>query len=147
MREARAAGINDARTAAATSTPAAPATGTAPGSRTSGMKLPTERASRTPADRSRDDPDPADRRPFPQDPRQQVARRGADGQPDPELSGARADRKRQHARDADDRDHQRDGGEPAEHERVETVRREHLRADVFERCRLLHRLVRATGRG
>ena len=71
----------------------------------------------------------------------------SDGQPDAELARAAADRKRQHARHADHRDRQRDRREAAEHERVQPIRREHFRADVFERGRALHRLIRGHVRG
>jgi len=53
----------------------------------------------------------------------------------------RADRKRQHARDANHRDRQRYRGEYAKHDRVQPIRREHFGADISERGRVLDGLI------
>src|SRR6266513_1051447 len=65
----------------------------------------------------------------------------SDCQADTELTCPPTDRKCQHGGDADHGDRQGDGGEAAEHQRVQPVWREHLGADVFERRRALDRLV------
>jgi len=59
----------------------------------------------------------------------------------PEFARPRADRKRQHACDANQRNRQRDSSEHTEHQGVQTVRREHLRADVFESGSVLNGLI------
>ena len=65
----------------------------------------------------------------------------ADRSPDDaELAGPRADREREHAGHADDRDRQRDTREPAEHQRVQPIRREHFGTHVVKGRRALHRL-------
>ena len=142
-REARAAGISDAMTAAPIRTAAAPSTGSAPGS----CDVLEEARRRRARARSRPTapatmPIAAITTPSDEHARQQVPRRGADRQPDAELARARAHRERQHAGDADDGDQQRDAGESGEHERVQPLRRQHLGAHVLERRGALDRLVR-----
>ena len=141
-RDARAAGISDATTAAPMSTAAAPSTGSAPGSCTFSTNARRHARERVAARRAGDDPDRGDQRALRQDARQQVPRRRADRQPHAELARARAHRERQHARHADDGDQQRDAGESGEHEGVQPLRRQHFRAHVLERRGALHRLVR-----
>ena len=58
---------------------------------------------------------------------QQAARRRANRQPHAELARPRAHRERQHARDADDRDQQRDAGKSGDDERVQPLGRQHFR--------------------
>ena len=70
-----------------------------------------------------------------------MARRRSDREPDAELARACADREREHAGHPDHRDQQRDAGEPAEHQRIQPIRREHFGADVVERRRALDRLI------
>src|SRR5258708_22486483 len=69
---------------------------------------------------------------FCNDTSQEMPRLRSKRQPDAEFARPRADQKRQHACDANQRNRQRDSREHAEHQRVQTVRREHLGADVFE---------------
>ena len=71
-----------------------------------------------------------------------MTRRRTDRQADAELTRPRADRKREHAGHAHHGDHQRHAGKPAEHQRVEAIGRQHLRAHVFKRGGTLHRLLR-----
>ncbi len=93
------------------STAAAPSTGSAPGSNGSSRKAVATRDERVSPGGTRHDPDRRDRDAFGQDTHEQLPRRGADRQPHAELARARAHGERQHARDADDRDEQRDAGE------------------------------------
>ena len=86
-------------------------------------------------------PSPAITAPSASTPTRIAPRLRSDRQADAELARAAADRERQHAGHADDRDRERDGGEPAEHDRVQAVRRQHLRAHVVERRRPLDRLI------
>ena len=79
---------------------------------------------------------------FSEDAGQQMPRRRPNREADAELARPRAHRERQHARDADDGDEQCDCGESAEDERVQPIRREHLRAHVLECRGLLHGLIR-----
>ena len=94
-----------------------------------------------PADRAGDDAADGDHGAFAENARQEMPRRRADRQPDAELARPRAHRERQHAGHADHGDRQRDGREAAEHQRVQPIGREHFGAHVFERRRLLHRLL------
>ncbi len=79
--------------------------------------------------------------PFYHDASEEIPWLRSQGQPDAEFTGARADGKRQHASDANQCNRQRDGREHAEHQRVQTVGRKHLRADVFESGRVLDGLI------
>src|SRR5713226_4994148 len=72
---------------------------------------------------------------------QEMLRLRSERQTDAELARPRADRKRQHACDANQRNRQRDSREHAEHQRVQTVRREHLSANVFESGGVLDGLI------
>ena len=94
-----------------------------------------------PSDRSRDDAADGDHCAFAENSGQEMPRRRANGQADAELARPRAHRERQHAGNADDGDRQRHSREATEHERVQPVRREHLRADVLECRGPLHRLL------
>ena len=71
-----------------------------------------------------------------------MTRRRSDRQPHTELARARAHRERQHAGHADHGNQQRDAGEAGDHEGVQPLRRQHLRAHVLERRGALHGLVR-----
>ena len=140
-RDARAAGVTDATIAAMTSTAAAAAIGTTPGICTSPTKLPDQAREHHTADRAGDDAADADGRALAEDAREQMPRRRSNRQPHAELARARAHREREHAGHADHRDEQRDAREAAEDQRVHAVRRQHLRANVVERRRALHRLI------
>jgi hypothetical protein len=80
------------------------------------------------AQRSGHDAADRDGRALTQNAAKQVMWCGADGEPHAELTRARADRERQHARDADEGDRQRHERKSAEHHRIQPVRRERLRA-------------------
>ena len=69
-----------------------------------------------------------------------VSRPRSQRQPDTKFPCPSAHRKRQNTRNSDDGDRQRNRGEHAKHDRVQTVRRKHLGANVFERGRMLYRL-------
>src|SRR5437016_3436185 len=58
-----------------------------------------------------------------------------------EFTRPRTDRKRQHAGDANQSNRQRNSREDAEHQGIQAVRREHLRADVFESGSVLDGLI------
>ena len=140
-REARAAGISDAITAAAISTAAAPVTASSAGHLDAAEESRREARQRIAADRAGGDADHGDLHALRQHARQQLSRRRSDRETHAELARPRAHREREHAGDADDGDQQRDAGESGEHERVQPLGRQHLRAHVLERGGALDRLV------
>ena len=62
-------------------------------------------------------------------------------QPNTEFPRTRADRECQDAGDANHRYRQRNGGEHAEYERVQSVGRKHFGADIREGGSVLDRLI------
>src|SRR5258708_5869831 len=60
---------------------------------------------------------------------------------DAEFARARADRKRQYARDANHRNQQRDPSKHAKDQGVQAVWREHFCTDVFESGGVLNRVI------
>ena len=80
-------------------------------------------------------------RAFGDHPGEQIPRLGAESQTDPELAGAPTHRKHQHAGNPDHRNRQSNCREPTEYQRVQTIRSEHFRSDVFQRGGMLDRLV------
>src|SRR6202041_1216875 len=62
-------------------------------------------------------------------------------QADPEFSCPRGDGKRQHSRDANDSDQQRDPCEHAKDQGIQAIWREHFCTDVFERGGVLHGFI------
>ena len=142
-RDARAAGISDARIAAATRIAAAPTIGTRPGISDVGDVAaddPRERARRRsrPATMplTRDHGAFASTRVSRAAGAEPIARRTPNSRVRALTENASTPATPTTAIV------ERDAGEPAEHQRVQPIRRQHLGADVLERRRALHRLIR-----
>ena len=116
--------------------------GTAPGIRTSVTQAPDQSREEHTADRARHHAGDGDHRALAEDARQQMPWRRPNGESNAKLSRPGAHRERQHAGHADDGNCQRDAGESAKHERVQSIRRQHLGADVLQSRGPLDRLFR-----
>ena len=92
-------------------------------------------------DRPRDDSDCRHHHAFAEHASEDVPRLRAHSQSDTELARPCADGERQHAGHTNDGNGQRNDGESSEHERVQAIRREHLRAHILERRGFFDRLL------
>ena len=141
-RAARAAGSAEATTAAANSTNAEATTGSVLGICMPSKYLFARRANAYPNDGAGNNADRGHNRALGDDARQETARLRPNRQPDAKLPRPRTNRKGQHASDANDSNRQRHDGKASEDDGVQSVRREHFRANIRERSGVLDRLVR-----